>query len=466
MRLLLQQPRSDVVFVLDRDNKVRFVNRLSPETRVEDFVGSTGIYRLMPGCQALAAEAVSRTRATGKVQIVEVQTVDGRWWQARTTLIPGHDPKLEHVLVICTDCTELKLAEEALRRSEERFDLAVRGSDAGVWDWNMVTGQTWYSPRCRSMLGYDDQEDFEGNHHAWNERIHPDDRKRDRAALRAHLAGETPYYESQYRVRHKDGSYRWILARGMGVFDAQGKAIRIVGSHIDITAWKQAQEAVQAKQQMLRRLLDVYEAHRKLAAYEIHDGLAQPLAGALMSIEAFGQGRCDGGNIDWREYDRAVHLLRQSLAEARRLMSGLRPALLDELGVLAAVESLVAEVEGRGRLHVELVCSVQFQRLAAPLETAIFRIAQESLINAERHSQSSKAAVCLEQRADRIHLTVEDWGIGFDQQRVRQDRFGLAGIRERAQLLGGQASIESVPGQGTRVTVDLPLVEADPNNSD
>lgn len=461
LRHLLQRATSDVVLLFDQNDKILYVNRIVPGAQISDFVGTTGLHRLMPEYRATAAEAIRQTRATGNVHAVELRAVSGRWWQVRTTLVPGEQPHGQRMMVICSDCTERKLAEEALRRSEERFDLAVRGSDAGIWDWDLRTGRAWFSPRCKSMLGYEESEEFEGHHREWDERVHPDDLDRIRTALKAHLARQTPYYECHHRVRHKDGSYRWILARGTTVYDLQGLPSRIVGSHIDITAWKEAEEAVRAKQQIFKRLLDVYEAHRKLAAYEIHDGLAQPLASALMSLEAFAHLRNQAPGSDWRQFERALLLLRQTLSEARRLMSGLRPALLDELGVVPAVESLAAEFDARGRLRVELVANVQFHRLAAPLETAIFRIVQESLINAERYCQSDKASVCLEQREDRLHLRIEDWGVGFDLDQVRQDRFGLAGIRERAQLLGGQASVESAPGQGTRVLVDLPLIEAE-----
>jgi signal transduction histidine kinase len=124
------------------------------------------------------------------------------------------------------------------------------------------------------------------------------------------------------------------------------------------------------------------------------------------------------------------------------------------------VEQLVSASQAGESPVIEWSHDVQFDRLAPPLETALFRIIQEGLTNALRHSHSDRVCVRLVQRGDRLRLEVSDCGSGFDPARVDESRFGLAGIRERASLFGGEAIIDTAPGKGTRIAVELPVVEA------
>ncbi|TKB32829.1 MAG: PAS domain S-box protein, partial [Nitrospira sp.] len=165
-----------------------------------------------------------------------------------------HDGKeLDYAFV--RDISERKAAEEALRASEERFDLAVRGSNTGIWDWDVRTNKSYFSPLWKRMLGYEEH-DLLGEFSEWEERLHPDDRERALATVRAYLEGTTPQYELEHRLRHKDGSYRWILARGVSLSDAEGKPYRMAGSHIDITELKHIQESLTERERQLRTVLD------------------------------------------------------------------------------------------------------------------------------------------------------------------------------------------------------------------
>lgn len=130
-----------------------------------------------------------------------------------------------------------KKAQEALRESEERYALAARGANDGLWDWNLVTNAVYFSPRWKAMLGFQENE-IDDRLEEWLGRIHDADRERVKEEIAAHQKGLTPHFESEHRLLHKDGGFRWMLSRGVAVHDATGKALRMAGSQTDITERK------------------------------------------------------------------------------------------------------------------------------------------------------------------------------------------------------------------------------------
>ncbi|NLY02383.1 MAG: PAS domain S-box protein [Rhodopirellula sp.] len=140
--------------------------------------------------------------------------------------------------------------EASLRESEVRFELAVRGSAAGLWDWDLRTNQVHYSPRWKSMLGYEPEE-IQDDYLEWESRLHPADRQRALATISDYLEGKTSEYELEHRLRHKDGTYRWIIARGAVLRDENGSPYRMAGSHIDVTERRRSEERLRHREAQL-----------------------------------------------------------------------------------------------------------------------------------------------------------------------------------------------------------------------
>ncbi|HIK30922.1 MAG TPA: PAS domain S-box protein [Oscillatoriales cyanobacterium M4454_W2019_049] len=173
----------------------------------------------------------------------------------------------ERTLELEAEIADRVEAEAALRESEERWQLALKGTGDGIWDWNPVTNKVFFSTRWKEMLGYTDEE-IGNDLEEWSSRVHPEDLERVLAAVQAHLQGQTAFYTTEHRMRCKDGSYKWILDRGQAQWDAAGNPVRVVGSHTDISDRKHSEEALQANEIRLRKQqLAMVELAKKQASY-------------------------------------------------------------------------------------------------------------------------------------------------------------------------------------------------------
>ncbi|MBI2824896.1 MAG: PAS domain S-box protein [Planctomycetia bacterium] len=216
---------------------------------------------------------------------------------------------------------------------------------------------------------------------------------------------------------------------------------------------ERADAALRNEQVLLRQLLCGHEADRKLIAYEIHDGLVQYVTAAIMHLESAKQAVAGADRTP--AFDTALKLLRDTIQEARRMINGLQPMILDDSGIVPAIEYLIEEQ--RGSHSIDFEHQVKSGRFSPLLESGLFRICQEALTNARKHSRAARIRVRLTQEHAWIRLEVADDGIGFDPRTLSGKTFGLRGIRERAHLLRGTTTIDSAPGQGTRIVAELPI---------
>jgi PAS domain S-box-containing protein len=248
-----------------------------------------------------------------------------------------------------------------------------------------------------------------------------------------------------------------------------GRTRRYISIFSDITERKQNEEALQKHQHRLEEsearlrelaafLQTVREEERTRIARELHDELGQALT-ALRFDLGWLRGKCNGaeglGNPAAERVGTALDVVEQSIVSLRRISEDLRPAMLDSLGLAAALEHHVAQFTQRSGIPCRLEMNREEFDLEGGLATAVFRIVQETLTNVARHADAADVTVRIEESADGIHLRVADNGKGFDVTN-RTSRFGLLGIRERIAILGGSLEIDSAPGKGTCVTGWLP----------
>ena len=349
---------------------------------------------------------------------------------------------------------ERRRAEEALRQSHEELQTIYNGMFTGLLVIDLETKRlVRTNPSICRMLGYSAVELLTMS----VVDIHPADEiaialERIQARAEGRLEG---YVDT--RLLRKDGVVLPVVAVSSRL--TCGGRPCIAAFFLDITARKRVEEALERERQSLWRMLQASDHERQIISYEIHDGLAQYLAAAGMQFQAHDALRENSPDEAKKAYETAVELVRQAHSESRRLISEVRPPVIDEVGLETAISHLVHEQRRRGGPQIAFHDSVQFGRLPSILENGIYRMAQEALTNACQHSQSKKVAVTLAQEGQDIRLAVRDWGIGFSPESVDKGHFGLEGIRQRVRLLGGRLTIESTPDSGTLVQVVVPILE-------
>jgi diguanylate cyclase (GGDEF)-like protein/PAS domain S-box-containing protein len=230
------------IYFKDRASRFTLTNRAFNEyvgRNDPEVVGKSDFDIFAPEHASQAYEDEQQIIQTGRplLNIEEKETwPDGRVTWVSTSKAPLRDAagRIVGTFGISIDISDRKRAEDALRQSEERYALAVRGANDGIWDWDLRTGRVYYSPRWKAMLGWT-EEGIGSSPSEWFDRVHGDDLQRVRAKVEAALAGKASHFEDEYRIRHSDGSYRWVLGRGFAVRTGDGVAYRMAGAQTDVT---------------------------------------------------------------------------------------------------------------------------------------------------------------------------------------------------------------------------------------
>lgn len=389
-----------------------------------------------------------------------------RWMHAKGRAIRDARGTVTQVVGVKLDVTEQKLAFTRIEASEERFRLVARATRDVLWDWNVVTGDHWWSPNAVDLFGY--APNAEPSIDAWLSRLHPDDRARVEALVGGALASSVETWDGEYRFRLADGSYGEFLDRGHVVRDEAGRAIRMIGAMTDVTALTRAHRSLMAAHERLQaasRDVHLTESRERAAlARELHDEFGQLLTAAKLSASSLRAMPLDGLPADRRQQhdEKAANLcdvLDMALHGVRNVATQLRPPALDQLGLARALEGLAAQIER----HAGLACAVTIDkatraRVFGPVEgAALYRMVQELVNNVARHAAAASVRVDLTTADGLVHLVVTDDGRGFPPESERPaGTLGLKGLRERVELLGGQIAIHSQPGAGTSVHVTIP----------
>jgi len=398
--------------------------------------------------------------------------------------LPVHSPAIETMkginfvlttgfvlyLVLRRTVRTRRLAEEALRLSQQRFEFVALATTDAIWDLNMETKVIWWSDGMQELFGYKASE-ISNNLEWWVERLHPDDRERVMAEIRrvGDSGGKT--WSGHYRFRRSDGSYAVVLDRGYIIRDAAGKPARVVGGISDITERRRAEEALESSRRQLRglsaRLQSAREGERGSVARQIHDELGQVLTAIKMNLDwierKIGEHENDPSfNPMLERIVESVEMIDTGIETVQRISTDLRPGSLDTLGLAEALKQEAERFQKRSGISCELQLPADTLDLPPDACTAIFRIFQEALTNVARHAKAGVTRIELQTGPEKVTLQIEDNGCGIKSQAmVDPHSLGLLGMRERAAVLGGELAIAPITPSGTRVTLNLPRAAND-----
>ncbi len=349
----------------------------------------------------------------------------------------------------------------ALAASEERFQLAVKGATAGLWDWNPQTGETYLSPQFKAILGYQDHE-LPNDRRTHLDAIHSDDIGRVREVLKAHLEHRRPF-DVEYRVTTRTGQLLWVQSRGQALWDVAGKPYRMVGWMIDISDRKKNEEALRTSREELKRLSShtqqIREEEKARISRELHDDLGQQLTALKMAVTLLEQDiDIEASSLSSRGLRGIYALIDDLIDSVRRISADLRPAMLDDLGLIPTIEWLIKEFSVRSGIRVMSRFDVAGIAFSRESRIEVFRIVQESLTNVARHSGATEVVLSIEHDTRYCIVRISDNGRGAARDASpSRHSLGLLGLRERAARLNGEIRIRTAPGSGFTLTAILPL---------
>jgi PAS domain S-box-containing protein len=358
-------------------------------------------------------------------------------------------PDSEDLIATARDVTNEKLQAEALREAEERFEIYMNHSPAIAFakdeEGRIAYYNKEYEERFQIQLAdWRGKTDFDRWPREIADRFLENDQK-------VFTTGVPLTSVEQARMEGGPISY-WLTVK-FPYHNRQGKRF-VGGIGIDITGLKNAEAALQSGQELLRDLIEVQENEKQLLCQEFHDGLIQYAVGALMLLE--GCQRSNSPKEITAAIEAAISSLRKGVEDGRRAIRGIRPAVLDDSGLEAAIGDLVDQFSSSG-IMVKSTCNPDIGPLPKSIQTTVYRVVQESLNNARKHSGTDVVRIELKKVDGELQVEIRDFGSGFDVEAARNRGFGLRGMIERVRLLGGECTIESEQDGGTRIFVRLPV---------
>lgn len=361
-------------------------------------------------------------------------------------------PSDNHIVVYLRSLTEQQRVRQALEESESRLRTVLRSMP----DLIMVFDQ---SGRYRQIYTSEVDvlvsapENMIGK--TLHEVISKNDADTGMQRLRQVIETQQPLqFEYELVI---EGRKKWFSAKAVPFGTVRDPRVLWVAR--DVTTLVKARQQKDRDNQLIRGLLELEQKARDVVAYEIHDGFVQYAVGTQMWLQS---GIEQLGDVDPEvrdAFENSLDSIEQAVADARAMIRDLRPTGIDGEGLEDGLRSLVDVMQAKSTVPIEFVCDCKPPLLLRLLETQIFRMAQESLNNVIRHSKATRAEVKLSLSEESLLLEIQDDGCGFDTEKIPSGHYGIEGILRRTNVFGGEGKITSKPGEGTLISIRMPLLK-------
>lgn len=388
-----------------------------------------------------------------------------RWMLDQFVLIRDEDSHPKEIVGTWIDIDQRKVNDARIQKSEKLLAESQKAAHLGSWEMDVKTRKIYWSDEMYRIMGYKPQE-FEVTYEKYLSCIHPGDLNQVIDEVKETEHGNESATNHKFRIVRPDGTIRYLSSFRHATKNKEGETIRIWGTSIDITEeWKAKSKSKAAFQKLIKlqsearnfasQLNDTLEEERTRIAREIHDELGQQMVGIKMSVSSLKQ-YCTENEKAFQLLERILIDSDATIRSIRKITLQLRPALIDSMGLFAAVEWVVTEFGLRTGISCET------KKIESPemeydykISICFFRICQEALTNIAKHARASQVLVCLSQQGNRLSMIISDNGVGIAGDREKNMGMGLLGMRERAQLIGAKLSISAGVLQGTEVNLTV-----------
>jgi PAS domain S-box-containing protein len=354
------------------------------------------------------------------------------------------------------DITEEKKAQQEIEKVNERFYYTTKATSDYIWDWNIENGTIYRSEPFSQLTGYL-QNDMENDLYWLLEKIHIDDRQRVMQHINACLMARNNYWHDEYRFRCADGTYKYLSDKGYIIYK-DGIAVRAIGAIQDLTEKRRLEEelAQQKEKERIRinqAMISGQEYERNEISKELHDNVNQILSSAMIMLTTA------RGNTDDKEFliEKTTQYIDLAIQEIRKISKSLNSSIVKEVGLIDPIEDIIKNMQLVRPVTVDFECDPSLEdELSHDVQLMLYRIIQEQTNNIMRYAEAGHVRIAIEKQGDQLTLLIQDNGKGFDVKKQTRG-IGLLNMLNRAETLGGTLSIDTRPGDGCRLLVQIPV---------